>query len=176
MITPRRWIAVVRRISARITSNATWITRTRPPIISIRHPSIHRRSTLQSKCLRCSPYWRPFTSHTEIVKAIMYTVSNSRQIWLTVTSTYVNFNAHLRMSTYRPRNFFYQILWSKAGTHAVQRFLHSAPTCPTQSLRYSPAIRRTKHRALCSNQIKSNMTLIMVDKPQPSYNLLNVMK
>ena len=26
------------------------------------------------------------------------------------------------------------------------------------------------------NQIKSNMTLIMVDKPQPSYNLLNVMK
>jgi len=27
-----------------------------------------------------------------------------------------------------------------------------------------------------SNQIKSNMTLIMVDKPQPSYNLLNVMK
>jgi len=24
--------------------------------------------------------------------------------------------------------------------------------------------------------IKSNMTLIMVDKPQPSYNLLNVMK
>ena len=29
---------------------------------------------------------------------------------------------------------------------------------------------------LKSNQIKSNMTLIMVDKPQPSYNLLNVMK
>jgi len=28
----------------------------------------------------------------------------------------------------------------------------------------------------CQNQIKSNMTLIMVDKPQPSYNLLNVMK
>ena len=27
----------------------------------------------------------------------------------------------------------------------------------------------------CQNQIKSNMTLIMVDKPQPSYNLLNVM-
>jgi len=26
------------------------------------------------------------------------------------------------------------------------------------------------------NQIKSSMTLIMVDKPQPSYNLLNVMK
>ena len=25
-------------------------------------------------------------------------------------------------------------------------------------------------------QIKSNMTLIMVDKPQPSYNLLTVMK
>ena len=33
--------------------------------------------------------------------------------------------------------------------------------------------------ALCfekSNQIKSNMTLIVVDKPQPSYNLLDVMK
>jgi len=27
-----------------------------------------------------------------------------------------------------------------------------------------------------SSQIKSNMTLIMVDKPQPSYNLLNVIK
>jgi len=27
-----------------------------------------------------------------------------------------------------------------------------------------------------SNQIKSSMTLIMVDKPQPSYNLLDVMK
>ena len=27
-----------------------------------------------------------------------------------------------------------------------------------------------------SNQIKSNMTLIMVDEPQPSYNLLTVMK
>jgi len=26
------------------------------------------------------------------------------------------------------------------------------------------------------NQIKSNMTLMMVDKPQPGYNLLNVMK
>ena len=25
-------------------------------------------------------------------------------------------------------------------------------------------------------EIKSNMTLIMVDKPQPSYNLLNVIK
>ena len=31
-------------------------------------------------------------------------------------------------------------------------------------------------RRIKSNQIKSNMTLIMVDKPQPSYNLLNVMK
>ena len=30
-------------------------------------------------------------------------------------------------------------------------------------------------RRIKSNQIKSNMTLIMVDKPQPSYNLLNVM-
>jgi len=27
-----------------------------------------------------------------------------------------------------------------------------------------------------SSQMKSNMTLIMVDKPQPSYNLLNVIK
>jgi len=27
-----------------------------------------------------------------------------------------------------------------------------------------------------SNLIKSNVTLIMVDKPQPSYNLLNVIK
>ena len=27
-----------------------------------------------------------------------------------------------------------------------------------------------------TNRIKSNMTLIMVDKPQPSYNLPNVMK
>jgi len=42
--------------------------------------------------------------------------------------------------------------------------------------------RRTPgHEGMCENMsqiksIKSNMTLIMVDKPQPSYNLLNVMK
>ena len=35
---------------------------------------------------------------------------------------------------------------------------------------------RSIGRTVQSNQIKSNMTLIMVDKPQPSYNLLNVMK
>ena len=32
------------------------------------------------------------------------------------------------------------------------------------------------HRRRKFLKIKSNMTLIMVDKPQPSYNLLNVMK
>jgi len=38
------------------------------------------------------------------------------------------------------------------------------------------AMRRVNRNLANSNQIKSNMTLIMVDKPQPSYNLLNVMK
>ena len=35
---------------------------------------------------------------------------------------------------------------------------------------------RTSASTSIANQIKSNMTLIMVDKPQPSYNLLTVMK
>jgi len=34
----------------------------------------------------------------------------------------------------------------------------------------------TSDISIKSNQIKSNMTLIMVDKPQPSYNLMNVIK
>jgi len=40
----------------------------------------------------------------------------------------------------------------------------------------APIMSRFYVRDKSINQIKSNMTLMMVDKPQPGYNLLNVMK
>jgi len=74
-------------------------------------------------------------------------------------------------------------------TPAMFTFMHRCDYCVSNSVKLivlisfnmNSTILRVKSGCFFllfaySNQIKSNMTLIMVDKPQPSYNLLNVMK